>query len=196
MANEELALLKFIHMAEGLKKELRNGHTSNGKRESVADHTWRISLMALMFSRSLDQQISIEKALKIAIVHDLAELLTGDKPYFVYEGKADLQHIKAQEELAAMQKIQDILPEAIGKELLDLWQEYEEGQTYEAKFVKALDKMEAQIQHNEMSFTHWNDYDKKYALTRLNDYCSFDSFLTKFKNLIQEESRQKMQAKK
>lgn len=195
MTNEEIPLLKFIHMAEGLKNELRNGHTSNGKRESVADHTWRISLMALMFSRSLDRQISVEKALKIAIVHDLAELLTGDKPYFVYEGKADLQQVKAQEELAAMQKIQHILPEAVGKELLDLWQEYEEGQTYEAKFVKALDKMEAQIQHNEMSFNHWNDYDKKYALTRLNDYCSFDSFLTRFKNLIQEESRQKMQLK-
>lgn len=195
MVNEEISLLKFIHMAEGLKNELRNGHTSNGKRESVADHTWRISLMALMFSRSLDRQISIEKALKIAIVHDLAELLTGDKPYFVYEGKEDLQQAKIQEELAAMQKIQHILPEAVGKELLDLWQEYEEGQTYEAKFIKALDKMEAQIQHNEMSFNHWNDYDKKYALTRLNDYCSFDSFLTRFKNLIQEESRQKMQFK-
>lgn len=196
MLNEELALLKFIHIAEGLKKELRNGHTSNGKRESVADHTWRISLMALIFSRYLDQQISIEKALKIAIVHDLAELLTGDKPYFVFEDKPDLQHVKAQEELAAMRKIQDMLPEAVGKELLDLWQEYKECQTYEAKFVKALDKMEAQIQHNEMSFNYWNDYDKNYALTRLNDYCSFDSFLTKFKNLVQEESCQKMQTEK
>jgi len=193
MISEETALLKFIHMAEGLKNELRNGHTSNGKRESVADHTWRVSLMALIFSPSLDYPISLEKALKISIVHDLAELLTGDKPYFIYEGKSDLKQIKNREELAAMEKIQQILPEAIGKELLDLWQEYEAGQTYEAKFVKALDKIEAQIQHNEMSFTHWNDYDKKYALTRLNDYCSFDSFLMRFKNLIQEESLQKMQ---
>ncbi len=193
MNNEEMALLSFIHMAEGLKNELRNGRTSNGKRESVADHTWRMSLMTLIFSRFLDRQISIEKALKIAIIHDLAELLTGDKPYFVCEGRVDLQQIKAQEELAAMHKIQHVLPEAVGQELLDLWKEYEEGKTYEAKFVKALDKMEAQIQHNEMNFVHWNDYDKKYALTRLDGYCSFDSFLMKIKSLIQEESRQKMQ---
>lgn len=192
MSNMEYTLLKFIHLSEGLKKELRNGHTSNGKRESVADHTWRISLMVMLFSRSLDQTISIERALKIAIVHDLAEVLTGDKPYFIFEGKEELKRIKAEEELEAMQRIKNSLPGEIGDELLELWKEYEEGKTYEAKFVKALDKMEAQIQHNEMSFSHWNDSDKKYALTRLDDYCSFDSFLQSFKNLVQEESRQKM----
>jgi putative hydrolases of HD superfamily len=193
MSDSELTLLlKFIHLSEGLKNELRNGHTSNGKRESVADHTWRISLMVVLFSSFLDQKISIEKALKIAIVHDLAEVLTGDKPYFLYEGKEDLKLLKAKEEFGAMQKITKDLPEEIGNELLRLWQEYEEGKTYEAKFVKALDKMEAQIQHNEMSFTQWNAHDKKYALTRLNDYCSFDAFLNKFKTIVQEESRKKM----
>lgn len=193
MIDDETALLRFIHIAEGLKNELRNGYTSKNKRESVAEHTWRISLMALMCSRFLDHKISVEKALKIAIVHDLAELLTGDKPYFVYEENASLQQKKSQEELVAMEKIKNSLPEEVGKELLDLWQEYEMGQTYEAKFVQALDKMEAQIQHNEMNFKHWNDYDKKYALTRLNEYCAFDSFLTRFKNLVQEESLRKMQ---
>ena len=97
MNDDETALLKFIHTAEGLKNELRNGHTSKNKRESVAEHTWRISLMALMCSRFLDHKISVEKALKIAIVHDLAELLTGDKPYFVYEENASLQQKKSQE---------------------------------------------------------------------------------------------------
>lgn len=192
MFDIEDTLLKFLHLSERLKNELRNGYTSTERRESVADHTWRTSLMVILLANFLDQPISIEKALKISIVHDLAELITGDKPYFFYEGKEELQRIKAEEELEAMQKIKNSLPEEIGNELLKLWQEYEEGQTYEAKFIKALDKMEAQIQHNEMSFTNWNDYDKKYALTRLNDYCSFDSFLTKFKNLIQDESLKKM----
>ena len=62
----------------------------------------------------------------------------------------------------------------------------------EAKFVKAIDKIEAQIQHNEMSYMHWNDYDRKYAPNRLDKFCNFDSFLTKFKSLVQEESLQKI----
>src|SRR5689334_10762205 len=110
----EGTLLKFLHLCEGLKIELRNGYTSAGKRESVADHTWRISMMVLLFSSFLDQKISIEKALKIAIVHDLAELLTGDKPYFFYEGKNDLRCVKAEEELNAMKNIANSLPKEIG----------------------------------------------------------------------------------
>lgn len=192
MSNIEDVLLKFLHFSEGLKNELRNGYTSNDRKESVADHTWRISLMVLLFSRFLDKTISTERALKIAIVHDLAELITSDKPYFFYEGKDELLRIKAEEEFEAMQKIKSFLPEEIGNELLELWQDYEEGRTYEAKFVKALDKIEAQIQHNEMSFTRWNDHDKKFALTRLNDYCSFDSFLEKFRIVVQEESHKKI----
>lgn len=190
------ALLKFLHLSEGLKNELRNGHTSNEKRESVAEHTWRVTLMVLIFSRFLNQEISVEKALKIAIIHDLAELLTGDKPYFVYEGNQNLQQGKFEQELAAMQHIRNMLPKVIGDELLDLWKEYEIGQTYEAKFVKAIDKVEAQIQHNEMNYVHWNDFDRKYASTRLDEYCNFDTFLMQIKSLVQEESLQKIIAGK
>jgi putative hydrolase of HD superfamily len=192
MEEIENALLKFLHLSEGLKNELRNGRTSTEKKESVAEHTWRVSLMVFMFSRFLDQKICVEKALKIAIVHDLAELITGDKPYFVYEGHQANKQDKFEQELNAMKHLQSLLPESIGTEFLELWKEYEQGETYEAKFVKAIDKIEAQIQHNEMSYTYWNDYDRKYASTRLDKYCNFDSFLTKVKTLVQEESLQKI----
>ncbi|HVX00646.1 MAG TPA: HD domain-containing protein [Candidatus Babeliaceae bacterium] len=192
MSNTENILLNFLHFAEGLKNELRNGRTSKERRESVAEHTWRVSLMVILFSRFLDKQISLEKALKIAIIHDIAELITGDKPYFVYEGNKHSKQDKFEQEMAAMQYIKSFLPESLGAELIDLWKEYEDGVTYEAKLVKAIDKIEAQIQHNEMNYIHWNDYDKKYAPTRLDEYCNFDSFLTKIKTLIQEESMDKI----
>ena len=76
---------------------------------------------------------------------------------------------------------------------MELWKDFEAGESYEAKFVKAIDKMEAQIQHNEMSFLYWNDHDKKHALSYLNESCAFDSFLIKIKDLIQKESSQKME---
>lgn len=188
MTNEDVSLFKFIHFAESLKNENRNGHTSSGRQESVADHTWRVSLMVLVLSRFLDQKICLEKALKIALVHDLAETITGDSPCFLFEGKKDLEEEKKVQELQAMERIKGLLPEEVGAELFELWAEYEAAETYEAKFVKAVDKIEAQMQHNEMDYAHWNDFDRKYAPTRLDNYCKFDSFLMKIKALVQEES--------
>ena len=185
-------LLKFLHLSEGLKNELRHGRTSNEKRESVAEHTWRVSLMVLVFSNFLDQKICLEKALKMAIIHDLAELITGDTPCFIYEGQEKTKQNKFEQELNAMKHIGGLLPQMVGEDLLQLWKEYEEGVSYEARVVKAIDKIEAQVQHNEMSYLHWNDYDRKYAPNRLDVYCSFDSFLTKVKTLVQEESLEKM----
>ncbi len=192
MNSIENTLLQFIHFSEGLKKELRNGRISNGNHESVAEHTWRVSLIVLLFSNFLDQKICLERALKISIIHDLAELITGDKPYFVYESQQELKQKKTEEELDAMEHIKKLLPETIGQELMDLWEEYEKGETYEARFVKAIDKIEAQIQHNEMNYQYWNDHDRRYASNRLDKYCEFDSFLNKIKTLVQKESLEKI----
>lgn len=185
-------LLKFIHIAERLKNELRHGRTSSDKHESVAEHSWRMCLMVILFSKFIDKDISLERVLKMAIIHDLPEALTGDKPYFVFEGKPDSQSAKHEEELAAMRTLTDLLPKEIGDELLNLWEEYEQGLTYEAKLVKSIDKIEAQIQHNEMSFANWNEHDLKHASTRLDRYCEFDSFLLKIKEIVQSESLTKI----
>ncbi len=192
MMSDIKKLLDFFHLSKGLKNELRHGYTSKNRKESVADHTWRVSLMVIVISRFLDQEISLEKALKMAIIHDLAEVVTGDDPYFLCEESEQLQNEKFQKELLAMQHIKNLVPEIVGIELVELWKEYEEGKTLEAKFVKAIDKIEAQIQHNEMSYLHWNEYDRKFASNRLDKYCAFDSFLVKLKCLIQEESMKKM----
>lgn len=196
MSEMEQKILEFLHFSEGLKNELRNGRTSKEKQESVAEHTWRVALMVLLFSRFLDQKICLEKALKIAIVHDLAELITGDKPYFIYEGQEAAQIDKLAQELDAMRNIGNLLPGESGRELIELWEEYENGESYEAKVVKAIDKIEAQVQHNEMSYSHWNDYDRKFAPNRLDRYCNFDSFLMKIKDLVQQESLQKIEDNK
>lgn len=75
---------------------------------------------------------------------------------------------------------------------MDLWNEFENFTSNEAKFVLALDKMEAQIQHNETDLLNWNEYDVKYAPTLLDPYCCFDSFLKEFKIVVQKESKEKI----
>ena len=95
-------------------------------------------------------------------------------------------------EKKAIKLLIEKLPKIPKNEILNLWNEFEENITPEAKFVLALDKMEAQIQHNETSFKNWADNDIKYAPTLLDKYCKFDSFLEKFKLIVQEESNKKI----
>lgn len=185
-------LLAFIHLAEKLKTEKRNGHTSNGNPESVADHCWRVSLMVMLFGSSLDNKIDMEKALKLSIIHDLAEIITGDASYFLFFDNEKLREEKHINEKKAITLLAEKLPKKQADEILSLWNEFEESATSEAKFVLAIDKMEAQIQHNEAPFKNWTDYDIKYAPTLLDKYCNFDSFLENFKLIVQEESKSKI----
>lgn len=185
-------ILKFIHLAEKLKVEKRNSHNSHGIQESVADHCWRVALMVILLNSSLDKKINVEKALKLALVHDLAEIITGDSPYFLYYENEKRKKEKHIQEAKAIKLLVAKLPSKQRKEITNLWYEFEEKSSYEAQFIHALDKMEAQVQHNEADFKYWNDFDIKYASTLLDSYCDFDSFLKKFKSLIQYESKTKM----
>jgi len=185
-------VLQFIKSAEKLKIELRRGKTSADARESVADHCWRVSLIILILSPLLDQEIDVEKALKLSIVHDLGEILTGDLPYYYFLGdkkKLEEKHLK---ERLSILKLTEKLPSEVKNEIIDLWDEFERMESVESKFVNAIDKMEAQIQHNQSHASNWNQFDIENAPKLLDDYCDFDCFLTNFKNLIQQESSEKI----
>ncbi|MEM7174501.1 MAG: HD domain-containing protein [Chlamydiota bacterium] len=185
-------ILNFIHLAERLKIEKRRSKTSEGQTESVADHCWRLTLMILVYHKYLDKKISLEKALKIAIVHDLAEIITGDIPCCITDNSTEKKEQKKLHEKLAINKILSCLPDEVTTEIKQLYAEYEQEETYEAKFVKALDKIEAQIQYNESNFSFWTEYDIKNAPTRLNSYCAFDSFIKKLSMQVQKESLEKI----
>src|SRR5579883_513093 len=75
-------MLEMLHIAENLKHEMRHSWLSNGRQESVAEHTWRVAFMVILMAPYLDQAVDIEKCLKLALLHDLAEAETGDIPVF------------------------------------------------------------------------------------------------------------------
>ncbi len=194
--NDIKNILSFLHLAEGLKIQKRNGETSLGNKESIADHSFRVALMTILFSPYLDITINIEKALKMAIIHDIVEVITGDKAYFHYIENIKANNEKKKEEMHAIDHLTSLLPSPLSNEIKNLFIDYLEERSPEALVIKAIDKIEAQIQHNEANISIWNEYDFKYAFSRLNSYCDFNVFLKKIRIAVQEESKKKLDLNK
>lgn len=145
-------IFDFLHKIENLKSTLRYNKTTSGRKESTAEHTWRLALITFIIADELKLNIDVNKAIKIALVHDLAEALTGDiDAILIAEGKFSKDEKKRQE-IEAIMNLQHTLPEVIGKEISDLWHEYNDCETKEAKFVKALDKIETLTQLAESGY--------------------------------------------
>lgn len=190
MKNEEDKgkMLDFLHLAEKLKIELRHNWLSNGRQESVAEHSWRMSLMAILFAPMLKEKINLEKAIRIALVHDLGEAEFGDIP-----AQENREVEKAQNEYQTLNKIKTVLGSKTGDEIYELWDEYEKQKSPEARFIKALDKLEVRIQHNESDIKTWNDIEFPRSLYVADKYCKYDKFLNDFNELVKEESRKKIE---
>ena len=138
-------LLNFFAIAGKLKKTIRFGAAKKIEGDSSADHSWRLALMVFMVAQESKLKVNKEKAMKIALVHDIAEGITGEIDYRdVFCGKITKKRKNAGEK-RAMQKIKKTLPPSLGREIYALWNEYENSLSREAKFVKALDKIETTI---------------------------------------------------
>lgn len=142
-------LLRFLRVAGELKRTVRAGWALRGipHPESVADHTFRVCLLALVLSRDADPPLDRERALAMALVHDLAESTVGD--ITPYDGiPAAEKHRREREALAELCKV-------LGSgEILALWEEYQAGATPEARFVRELDKLETVLQATEYEARH------------------------------------------
>ncbi|MDP1883818.1 MAG: HD domain-containing protein [Candidatus Moranbacteria bacterium] len=140
-------IFDFLHKIEKLKSTLRfSGRAIKGRPESSAEHSWRLTLMVFVFAEELKLDLDVNHAVRMAIVHDLAEAITGDIDALdIYDGKVSKEE-KEKMEIAAMDELRDTLPDGLGSDIYGLWQEYVEGETREARFVKALDKIETLTQ--------------------------------------------------
>ena len=155
MAREDLPdLLAFIPAAERLKDTARSGWTSSGRQDTVAGHTWRLCLMALVFHPYFPET-DLARLLKICILHDLGEAVHGDIP----APQQSTPGGKGITERADLLEFLTPLPEPLRREFLGLWEEYEAALTSEAQLAKALDKLETIIQHNQGANPAGFDYD-------------------------------------
>ncbi|BDD07735.1 haloacid dehalogenase [Fulvitalea axinellae] len=192
MIRDELkGLLGFIEKAEGLKREMRHSWLSDRRRESVAEHTWRMSLMAIMLKDKLSVDVNLEKVLKMVIVHDLVEIEAGDVSALDQLRDPAIRENKAKKELAAIENIRTELGQGLGEEFYRLWMEFEERETNEAKFSNALDKLEVQIQHNQAPLDTWEEIEFE-MLYMMDKHVAFDENLRLFKDEIVREAEDKM----
>lgn len=167
--------LQFVLYIEGLKRELRNSWLSDGRQESVAEHSWRMVMMAIVLAPQVNLKLDMEKVLKMAAVHDLAEIEAGDIP--TIHQTDDVVRQKASNEQAAIERIRTQFGE-LSEEIAILWREFEDQKTAEARFVRAIDKLECTIQKNQQTVD--TKHGKPGYFEALEELCKDDSFLHDF----------------
>jgi putative hydrolase of HD superfamily len=151
MTPHELSgVLDFLRASERLKATPRSAYTSEGRQESVAEHTWRLSLMAMVLVPEFPG-VDFAKLVKICLVHDLGEAIGGDVPAPEQARRrvAGLATGKGNDERRDLHTLLESLPLPIKAEIAELWDEYEAARTPEARLAKALDKLETIMQHTQ-----------------------------------------------
>lgn len=192
MEKQIASILKVLTLAERLKFELRHSYTSSGRQESVAEHCWRMSLMAVLIEPLLKQKVDTARLLKMIIIHDLVEAEASDVSALDVLRNPGIKAQKIEKEMQAIENLRTALAETNGQEIYDLFYEFENKETYEAKVANALDKLEVQLQHNHADFSTWEEieYDMSYMMDK---HVLFDDTLFELKKQIEEAAEQKMQ---
>lgn len=175
------SILAFLRSAEQLKNTYRSGHTSTGRPESAAEHTWRLCLMALVLEKHFPE-VDMSRVIKICIVHDLGEAIHGDIPAPSQDTAVD----KSEQERNDFRQLIQNLPEDLKTELLALWDEYEHASSAEAQTAKALDKLETIIQHNQGK--NPVDFDYAFNLSYGKEYTSGHPVIASIREVLDEET--------
>ena len=177
--------LQILHVAERLKDTPRHCTTSKGRVESVAEHSWRISLMAMLLKHEFPDA-DTDKVVRMCLIHDLGECFTGDIPTF---RKSDSD--RDIENSLLLQWVSS-LPQEIADDLSALYTEMNAQETLEAKLYKSMDKLEAVIQHNESPLDTWAENEYSLNQTYAFDTVAFSEWLTQLRQDILQETLTKI----
>lgn len=181
-------LLEILHTAERLKDTPRHAYTTEGRRESVAEHSWRLALFAFLLQDEFPN-VQMDRVIRMCLIHDLGECFTGDIPTFE-KTSADT----ALEDTLYLDWV-TTLPDHLRTEMQDLLVEMDALQTNEAKLYKALDKLEAVIQHNESPIDTWLPLEYELNKTYANEQVAFSDYLIRLRQAILDETNRKIDKK-
>ena len=147
--------LAFILEADKEKNVLRQTHlTGHGRRENDAEHAWHMAMMIYLLKEYSNEEIDVAKAMMMALVHDIVEIDAGDT--YAYDTKG-LETQKEREERAA-ERIFGILPHDQRDELRALFEEFESGESPEARFAKAMDNFQPLLLNHSNSGADWREH--------------------------------------
>ncbi len=178
--------LEILHVAERLKDTPRHCTTSRERIESVAEHSWRVSLMAFLLGTEFPQ-LDMDKVIRMCLIHDLGECFTGDIPTFL---KSDADR-KTEDSL--LSSWVDTMPAALSRQMRALYEEMDAQQTAEARLYKALDKLEAVIQHNESPLATWSENEYELNKHYAEDAAAFSPWLTALRREMLADTLEKIE---
>ncbi len=182
-------VLEILHVAERLKCNTRHCDTSTGRRESVAEHSWRLCLFAMLLEQEPEfQALDMGRVLRMCLIHDLGEAFTGDIPAFSKSSQDEGREQALYEDWIAQ------FPPANRAQFQALLAEMLARETPEAKLYKALDKLEAVIQHDEASLDSWLPLEYDLQRTYGQEAVQFSPYLRALKAEIDRWTVEKIAA--
>lgn len=147
--------MDFILEIDKAKNIFRQTYLSDGKRkENDAEHSWHLAMMAFVLSEHFESDIDILKVMKMVLMHDIIEIYAGDTYCYDTEANKD----KAEREQKSAKKIYGLLPEDQCKEFIDIWNEFEKGETKEANFAIILDRLQPIMLNYASSGKAWTEH--------------------------------------
>ena len=154
-----LKQIEFIKEIDKIKYIQRRTKLFNSDRnENDAEHSWHLAMMAIVLSEYSDVKIDLLKVIKMVLIHDIVEIDAGDT--FIYDQNKN--HENTEEELISAKRIFGILPEEQASEFIEIWTEFEEGISNEAKFAKSMDRLEPLLQNTSNNGGTWKEFGVKY----------------------------------
>ena len=182
-------VLEILHVAERLKCNTRHCDTSTGRRESVAEHSWRLCLFAMLLEQEPEfRSLDTDRVLRMCLIHDLGEAFTGDIPAFSKSAQDEGREQALYEDWIAQ------FPPANRAQFQALLAEMTALATPEARLYKALDKLEAVIQHNEASLDSWLPLEYDLQRTYGQEAVQFSPYLRALKAEIDRWTEEKIAA--
>ena len=182
-------VLEILHVAERLKCNTRHCDTSTGRRESVAEHSWRLCLFAMLLEQEPEfRSLDTDRVLRMCLIHDLGEAFTGDIPAFSKSAQDEGREQALYEDWITQ------FPLANRAQFQALLAEMTALATPEAKLYKALDKLEAVIQHNEASLDSWLPLEYDLQRTYGQETVQFSPYLRALKAEIDRWTEEKIAA--
>lgn len=151
--------IRFIKEIDKVKYIQRKTKLFNSDRnENDAEHSWHLALMALVLVEHSNKSVDLLKVIKMVLIHDIVEIDAGDT--FIYDTQKN--HSNTEEELLAAKRIFGLLPTEQAEELIAIWEEFEAGETDEAKFARSMDRLEPLLQNTSNNGGTWREFDVSY----------------------------------
>ena len=148
--------MAFIEEVDKIKQIGRQNYLADGSRkENDAEHSWHLALMTMLLSEYANEKIDVLKTMGMVLIHDIVEIDAGDTYAYDYEA----QKTQKERELAAAERIFNILPEDQANKLRALWDEFEAGETAEARFAAAVDRVQPAMLNSASGGISWKEHD-------------------------------------